>query len=149
MIDDQLIYLEAPFYIKSQITRLFCSSLHQCKLPKQWKIAKIIPLRKPNQSSYIIPGAYRPISLLSTLGKAIESAIATRIGYLTEKHSLLPGNHFGGLKGKFTIDALLTLEEKVYQAWRDKKVLSLLTFDVKGAFNGVAADVLINWLREC
>ena len=78
----------------------------------------------------------------------MESAIATRIDYLTEKHSLLPGNHFDGLKGRSTIDALLTRQEKVYQAWRDKKVLSLVTFDVKSAFNGVAPDVLINRLRE-
>lgn len=79
----------------------------------------------------------------------MESFIATRIGYLTDRHSLLPGNHFGGLKGRSTVDALLALQEKVYQAWQDKKVLSLVTFDVKGAFNKVAPDVLANRLREC
>jgi hypothetical protein len=30
----------------------------------------------------------------------------------------------------------------VYQAWRQGKVLSLVSFDVKGAFNGVYSDVL-------
>ena len=66
-----------------------------------------------------------------------------------EKYSLLLGNYFGGLKRKSTIDTLLTLQEKVYQAWRDKKVLLLITFNVKGALNGVAPDVLINRLWEC
>lgn len=136
--------------LNHQIFELFQSSLSQGKLPDQWKIAKIIPLRKPDQSSYTLPGAYRPISLLSTLGKAMESVIASRIGYLADKYSLLrPGNHFGGQKGKSTVAALFTLQEKIYQVWRDKKVLSLVIFDVKGAFNGVAPDVLINRLRTC
>lgn len=78
----------------------------------------------------------------------MESAIATCIGYFTDKYSLLLGNHFGGLKQRSTVDALLTLQEKVYQAWRDKKVLWLVTFDLKGAFNGVAPNVLVNRLRE-
>ncbi len=59
----------------------------------------------------------------------MESVIATRIGYLADKHSLLPGNHFGGLKEKSTVNALLTLQEKIYQTWRDKKVLSLVIFN--------------------
>ncbi len=79
----------------------------------------------------------------------MESAIATRIDYLIDKRSLFLGNHIGSLKRRPTVDALLTLQEKVYQAWQNKKVLSLVTFDVKSAFNGVAPDVLVNQLREC
>lgn len=127
----------------------FLSHDSQGRLPEEWKIAKIIPLRKPDQTSYILTGAYRPISLLSTLEKAMASAIATRIGYLAKKHLLLPGKHFGSLKGRSTVDALLALQEKVYQAWRDKRLLLLVTFDVKGAVNGVAPTVLVNRLREC
>jgi hypothetical protein len=34
------------------------------------------------------------------------------------------------------------LVEKTYQAWRQGRVLLLVSFDVKGAFNGVHSDVL-------
>lgn len=78
----------------------------------------------------------------------LESIIAQRLAFLTDKHYLLPYNHFGGLKQKTTIDALLVLQEKIYQAWKEKKVLSLITFDIKGAFSGVAIDVLIQQLRK-
>jgi hypothetical protein len=37
--------------------------------------------------------------------------------------------------------------EKIYQAWRKHKVLTLVSFDVKGAFNGVHAHVLEQRLR--
>lgn len=105
-------------------------------------------LRKPNKGDYTLPSAYRPISLLPTLSKAIESLVAERIAHLSDEYKLLPGNHFGGLKCKNTVDALVVLQEKIYPAWRDKKVLSLVTFDIQGAFNGVAKDVLCSRLRE-
>ena len=109
-------------------------------------MAKIIPLKKPGKPDYTDPNAFRPISLLSTLSKAVEAVIAERISYLVERHGLLPLNHYGALKRKSTTDALLTIQEKIYQAWRDKKVLSLVTFDLKGAFNGVAIDILLGCL---
>ena len=133
---------------RSHLVYLFEESLLQGRLPNTWKIAKIIPLRKSNKSDYTSPSAYRPISLLPTLSKAIESLVAERIAHLSDEYGLLLGNHFGGLKCKNTVDALLVLQEKIYQAWRDKKVLSLVTFDIQGAFNGVAKDVLCSRLRE-
>lgn len=82
------------------------------------------------------------------MSKALESLVAQRISYLAETHGLLPDNHFGARKRRSSVDALLVLQEKIFQEWRDKKVLSLVTFDVKGAFNGVARDVLLDRLRR-
>lgn len=120
----------------------------QVFVPDEWKIAKIIPLKKPGKADYTNPELYRPISLLPTLSKAMEAVVAERISYLVEEHGFLPSNHFGGLKQRSTVDALVVLQEKIYQAWRDKKLLLLITFDVKGAFNGVATPVLLERLRE-
>lgn len=127
---------------------LFQSLLQQGKLPDTWKIAKILPLKKPNKGNYLLPGAYHPISLLPTLSKALEYLVVQKLAHLCDAHDLLPGNHFGGLKCKNTLDALVVLQEKIYQAWRDKKVLSLITFYVQGAFNGMAKDVLFQRLQK-
>lgn len=77
-------------------------------------MAKIIPLKKPGKPDYADLNAFRPISLLSTLSKAIEAVIAVRISYLVKKHGLLPLNHYGALKRKSTTDALLTVQENIY-----------------------------------
>lgn len=45
-------------------------------IPEQWKIARIIPLRKPQKLDYTKSGAYCPIFLLATLGKMLESIMA-------------------------------------------------------------------------
>lgn len=143
-----LVWQKTWSVTKHPIIQLFNESMRQGKLPEGWKVAKIIPLRKPQKGNYLDPEAFRPISLLPTLSKALESLVAQRISYLAETHGLLPDNHFGARKRRSSIDALLVLQEKIFQAWRDKKVLSLVTFDVKGAFNGVARDVLLERLRR-
>ena len=75
--------------------------------------------------------------------------MAQWLAFLVEKYSLLSYNHFRGLKQKTTVDALLLLQEKIYQAWKDKKVLSHITFDVKEVFSGIAVKVLIHCYRKC
>jgi hypothetical protein len=56
---------------------------------------------------------------------------------MVEKYSLLPDNHFGARPRRSAEQALNVLVERIYQAWRGGKILSLVSFDVKGAFNGV------------
>jgi hypothetical protein len=80
---------------------------------------------------------YRPISLLNTLGKLLEAVMARRLSYLAEKHSLLPNSQFGGRPGRTTELALLVLSSAIDQAWYKHKVVTLIAFDLKGAFNGV------------
>jgi ribonuclease HI len=134
--------------LQQQIWLLFSTSLRQGKMPSQWKVAKIIPLKKASKDDYTIPKNYRPISLLATLGKIMESVIATRIAYFTEVHRLLPNNHFGARKQKSTIHALSYLQESIFDAWRGGKTLSLVSFDVKGAYNNVATGPLLERLRK-
>jgi hypothetical protein len=53
-------------------------------------------LRKPGKPDYSIPGAYRPISLLNTLGKILEAVMARRLSFWAEAYKLLPDTQFGG-----------------------------------------------------
>ncbi|KZL88177.1 reverse transcriptase, partial [Colletotrichum incanum] len=91
--------------------------------------------------------AWRPISLLATLGKVLESVIAERISHAVESYGLLPTNHFGARKQRSAEQALLLLQEQVFTAWRGRRVLSLVSFDVKGAYNGVCKERLIERMR--
>ena len=47
---------------------LFNSSLNEGMLPYQRGEAKFVPLKKPNKLDYRLAKAWRPISLLATLG---------------------------------------------------------------------------------
>jgi hypothetical protein len=104
--------------IKERVLLLFQASLDEGTLPSQWRNAKIIPLKKPNKGDYTAAKSWRLISLLSTLGKALESVIAERISSAVETFELLPTNHFGARKKRSTEQALLLLQEHIYNAWR-------------------------------
>ncbi|KJZ68823.1 hypothetical protein HIM_11783 [Hirsutella minnesotensis 3608] len=180
--------------VKHRVWTLFDSSLQEGVVPHQWRTAKIIPLKKPGKDDYRLAKAWRPISLLSTLGKILEAVVAERISYAAEAHGLLPANHFGARKrrsadqalaisllstlGKileavvaerisYAVEAhgllpanhfgarkrrsadqaLVLLQERIYKAWRMGRVLSLVSFDVKGAYNGVCKERLLERMK--
>jgi ribonuclease HI len=135
-------------YVSSTVTRIFTASIDLGHYPQQWKAAKIVVLRKPGKSDYTSPSAFRPISLLNTLGKLLEALIARRLSYYAETHRLLPDTQFGGRPGRNTEQALLVLANSIDQAWLRSKVVTLVAFDLKGAFNGVNGSALNARLLE-
>jgi hypothetical protein len=62
------------------LVRALTALLNRCwaaeYFPKQFRAARTIVLCKPSKPDYSDTGAWRPIALLSTLGKIIESVMA-------------------------------------------------------------------------
>ena len=58
--------------------------------PQQFKEAYTITLWKLEKPKYSDPGAWRPIALLSTIGKVVETFIAKCLGKVAEENHLLP-----------------------------------------------------------
>lgn len=130
------------------IYTIFDMSLKLSIVPAAWKVARILPLRKPNKPDYTVAKAYRPISLLPTLGKMLELVVARRLSYWAETWNLLPHTQFGARPRRSCEQALILLVEHIKDAWRKGNVLSLLSFDVKGAYNGVPKEVLLAKLES-
>jgi len=65
-----------------------------------------------------------------------------------DKYRLLPDTQFGGRPGRSTEQALLILANSIDTALRKHKVLTLLAFDLKGAFNGVSKESIDARLRQ-
>ncbi|ROT62229.1 pol [Penaeus vannamei] len=85
----------------SHVQSLFNDSLHSGRLPRSWKEAMIHPVPKPPT-----PNAYRPISLLSCLGKTMERAVLTRLRHLVPH----PDRHiYACYKGLGTKDNLAAI----------------------------------------
>jgi hypothetical protein len=55
-----------------------------------------IALRKLGKDDYSEAKSYRQIALLNTIGKLLETAIASRVSYYAETHLLIPDTHYGG-----------------------------------------------------
>ncbi|KAI3033203.1 hypothetical protein CBS76997_11321 [Aspergillus niger] len=142
-----LVWKHLWMYLKETITTVFTKSVDLGYYPRQWKQARIVVLRKPGKPDYSAPGAYRPISLLNTLGKLLEAVMARRLSYWAERFKLLPDKQFGGRPGRNIEQALLVLANAPYRAWERSRVVTLIAFDLKGAFNGVHQTSLDARLR--
>lgn len=133
-----------------EIARLFTACLKIGYHPKAFKVANTVMLKKLGKPSYSDPSAYRPIALLNTMGKVLESVIAKRISKLAETHSLLPDSQYGARPGMSTEAALLNLVEQVHAIWkRDRSyVATALSLDVSKAFDRVSHPRLLHNLRK-
>jgi Reverse transcriptase (RNA-dependent DNA polymerase)/Endonuclease-reverse transcriptase len=117
-------------------------------MPKAFRTARTIATRKPGKKDYTIAKAWRPIALLNTLGKVIETVTAQYLQQLAETHSLLPNAQMGARKNRSTETALDLLLSQIRTTWKAGGVATLLSMDISGAYDNVAKDRLIAALRQ-
>jgi len=95
----------AVFLQPDAFVQVFNSCLAEKTFPSIWKLQSLVVLPKPGKP-LDDPSSYRPICLLSTLGKVLEKLICTRLVVaITEGGGLAP-NQYGFRKASSTIDAI-------------------------------------------
>ncbi|XP_052751319.1 uncharacterized protein LOC128200797 [Galleria mellonella] len=116
--------------------------------PVIWKEAHIKVIPKPGKDDYRIPKSYRPIGLLSLLGKTLEKMMAKRLQWdLTDRGSLHP-NQYGFLPQRSTEDALYDALNIVKGAIKSKKLAVMVSLDIQGAFDSAWWPAIITELNS-
>jgi len=146
-IPNRVIHLLARHRI-SLLQTLFQACWDLSYHPEAFHTATTVFLRKPGKKDYTDPAAYRPIALLNTLGKTLESIIATRLKDLAEGHRLLPDSQYGARPNRSTETALFQIIEKIKAIQSYGLIPSLLALDVQKAFDNVSHIRLIHDLRK-
>lgn len=72
---------------------------------------------------------------------------AERISHAIETHGLLPTSHIGARKQLAAEQALVPLQEQIYMVWRGRRVLTLISFYIKGAYNGVCKERVLQRMK--
>lgn len=117
--------------------------------PDRYKEAKTVVIRKPNKPSYQEPKAWRPIALLSTVGKIIETATANRLRQVAEANDLLPQEQMGFRNKRSCETALDLLTSQIKAIWEPGTyIASLLSMDISGAFDSVVPRRLLEVLKR-
>lgn len=135
-IPNELIKISLPA-IEDELCRLFNGCFEQGFFPKTWRKAVTIIIRKSGKDDYSNPNAYRPIALLSCLGKILEKIITSRLTFWAESMKVIAPGHMGGRCNHPTDDALLILTTWIKEKWRKGEVVSALSLDVKSAYPSV------------
>lgn len=102
--------------------------------PTLWKQATLIPIQKAGKDPKL-SSSYRPISLLSCLGKTMERLINTRLTWWLEHNNLLPSYQLGFRPQRSTEDLLLVVEHNIRRAYQTRTVLLTVFIDLQGAFD--------------
>ncbi len=116
--------------------------------PDQFKRAVSVVIPKPYKDDYTRVKSYRPIVLLSTLGKLLEKVLSERLHYECQRFGILHPNQFGGTKAHSTIDAASCLVTHIRAGWRHGLVTSCLAFDVSQFFPSMNHDLLCRILQR-
>lgn len=120
-------------------TRLFNTCSQQLSFPSAWKHAEVVAIKKAPDKDPSVPKSFRPISLLPTLGKAMEHIILRRIRDDTSAN--LSGLQYGFSPGLSSYDAIRDL-----LAWpvnRNEKYVAAVFMDISGAFDNIIWPMLM------
>ena len=122
---------------------LFEKCLEFVYFPKIWKKGKILILNKIGKNPSNAK-AFRPITLLPTLGKVLEKIIKSFLEETINENSVLNDNQFAYRKSLGTEQAVIRLTEYVEKFSKDNRHALLVSFDVSGAFDKVRWSKIIN-----
>jgi hypothetical protein len=131
-----------------RIVELLAACLRAGHHPRQWKEAIVCVIPKANRADYTLAKNFRPISLLECLGKLLEKVVAKLIYRDMSKHLLVPTAQFGGRNASSTLDAGLTLVHDIQSAHQAGLYTGLLLFDIRGFFDNVNHERLVQVLED-
>ena len=105
---------------KKTLLELFNESWKNGTVPALWKKVTIIPIHKKGKDKKD-PNSYRPISLLSCLGKVPERVINRRLISFLEERKILSPSQTGYRNHRSTEDQLALIAQEIENAFKEKK----------------------------
>jgi hypothetical protein len=136
----------ASNYITEPLTRYFNRCLSESKFPDPWKVAHVTPLYKKGQRE--LCSNYRPISLLSCVGKMFESCVQKHIFAFLKENTILTSSQSGFIPGDSTINQLLIMYDSLCSAFDDGITTQAVYLDITKAFDRVWHRGLLHKLES-
>ena len=94
------------------LAEIFTLSLKHGHIPKSWKEAAVLVIKKPDKLA-TDPSSYRPISLLNCLGKMLETVVTSKLYSWAETNNKINAQQSGFRKQRSTQDQLFKLTQQI------------------------------------
>ncbi|KAL2890693.1 putative endonuclease/reverse transcriptase [Ceratocystis lukuohia] len=130
------------------ITDLFNLCLTLGHHPTCFKEAKMVAIPKGGKRDRTDPSSYRLISLLPTMAKALERIIARRLSTEALGKGIFSANYACALSRRAASDLTLLVTTQTRSNMAKGRFTSILTFDIKGAFDGILPNSMVTRLME-
>ena len=139
------ILKECAVGLTPSLCGLYNHSLQNGSFPTRWKEAHVTAIFKKDDRQH--KANYRPISLLSCVGKAFERLIFNRIYKYCVEHNILTSTNSGSKPSDSAVNQLVALVNKIYQGLDDHKEVMMIFLDVSKAFDKVWHRGLLHKLK--
>ena len=126
--------------VVNALTLLFNFVLDREVWPQRWSTGVIFPLYK--QDSRLDPGNYRPITILSVVGKLFGTIINKRLSAWAEKTGMLVDEQGGFRQSRGTPDQLFILRE-ILNSRKERNLPTFVTYiDARKAYDTVWREAM-------
>lgn len=115
--------------------------------PRIWKKSNIVAIPKPERDHSLCKN-YRPISLLSCVGKLLERIITMRLIWYLDEHQLLHYSQAGFQSWHNTSELLLRISESIHASFDKNAVTYAAMLDISAAYDSVWRDGLRYKMRK-
>ena len=153
------LLIKAVDSICEPLAMLFNRSLNESKFPALWKKANITPVFKKGNPHLCTN--YRPISLLSCVGKLLERIVQSHVLNYLLSNSLLTTAQSGFLPRDSTVYQLLVIYDDFCMGLDKQSLTQAIFFDISKAFDRVwhpgllrklygigIRDSLLDWFKD-
>lgn len=108
-----------------------------------WNSSMVSFIRKADKESYLAPGAYRPITIASYIGKIFERVLQKRLLQFCQSEKIIDEAQEGFLPQRNTSRYLYKMSASIAEARRRRMTAMLLFIDFEKAFDSVPIASLI------
>jgi hypothetical protein len=134
------------FEIAEPLVHIFNLSISSGSFPSRLKTSRTVPIFK--SGDHLLCDNYRPISLLPTISKILEKAMAKKLTNHLKENNLLCQNQFGFQERTSTVHHLLKLTNYITTELNKKRYVVGVFLDLRKAFDVVPHDILLNKLKK-
>ena len=149
--EDEISYADLKLlakWVEKPLADVFTKSLKQGEFPKRWKTSRIKPLWKGEGNPKESAKSYRPVALLSAMGRLMEGVIAERMDLYSETRGLVHKQVHGFRKNRGVGTGMLRLWEDVMkEGGGGKKIVAMAFVDVSAGFDSVPHTQLMRKLE--
>ncbi|KAI1006649.1 hypothetical protein K3495_g1566 [Podosphaera aphanis] len=129
------------------VTDFFRACTNLGTYPTCFKLAEFVLLPKTDRDLTTVKG-WRPIALLSCLGRGLERLLAKRMAHLAVTYDVVGSQQFGALLKRSETNLVSCVVHDIEEARAAGWAATFVTLDVQGAFDAVLHNRFIRRVRE-
>ena len=118
------------------LVELFNKCLKESCFPDCWKVSSVVPVFK-NVGKRSTAKNYRPVSLLSVVGKVFEKRLNNRIVNHIQKCGIFSDFQYGFRSSRSTADLLTVVSNRIARAFNRSGATRAVALDISKAFHRV------------